>query len=274
MSVVIGCEAPMTIPLFCTFNAVAAGTGKDAPPDWEFSSRSLDAYANLMLGAGFWPTIFVSPEAARAHAPMLEELMERGCELGLLVSPSQSSIFPKQKPMGTLSIAEQHLAITQARDVFAQFLYHVPKSIRTGFHSGNQDTLELCQTLGFTRSSITLPGAQLRQLGSEWPNDAPIRHTPIIDMPVTSNPDEKLFNRFPLYLSPEFGTATSIAALVARGIHNGHVCVTGSTASEYGSPHGVIGANSDALLDTLIATESLRPYRLSDYTPAPYDKPK
>jgi hypothetical protein len=269
MSVLMICEAVMTIPLFCTFNAVAAGTGKDAPPDWEFSSRSLDAYANLMLGAGLWPTIFVAPECARAHAPMLEELRERGCELGLLVSPSQSSIFPKKKPMGTLTLAEQHLAITQARDVFTQFLYHMPKSIRTGFYSGNQETFELCQTLGFTRASITVPGAQLRQLGTVWPNDAPIRHAPIIDIPVTSNPDEKLFNRFPLYLSPEFGTTTSIAALVARGIHNGHVCVTGSTASEYGSPHGVIGANSDALLDSLIATESLRPYRLSDYTPTP-----
>jgi hypothetical protein len=171
--------------------------------------------------------------------------------------------------MGTLTIAEQHLAITQARDVFGQFLYHVPQSIRTGFYSGTSQTLELCQTLGFTRASITMPGAQLRQLGTEWPIDATIRHNPIIDIPVTSNPDEKLFNRFPLYLSPEFGTATSIAALVARGIHNGHVCVTGSTASEYGSPQGVIGANSDALLDTLIATESLRPYRLNDYTPAP-----
>ena len=222
-----------------------------------------------MLGAGFWPTIFVSPEAARAHAPMLEELRDRGCELGLLVSPSQSSIFPKKKPIGTLTIAEQHLAITQARDVFAQFLYHVPKSIRTGFHSGNQDTLELCQTLGFTRASITLPGAQLRQLGSEWPNDAPIRHTPIIDIPVTSNPDEKLFNRFPLYLCPEFGTPDTIVSLVAQGIIHGHVCVTGSTASEYASPHGVIGINSEALLTALIGAESLQSYRLSDYTPAP-----
>jgi hypothetical protein len=259
----------MTIPLFCTFNAIAAGTGKDAPPDWEFSSRSLDAYANLMLGAGFWPTIFVSPEAARAHAPMLEELRERGCELGLMVSPSQSSIFPKKKPMGTLTIAEQHLAITQARDVFGQFLYHMPKSIRTGFHSGNQATLELCQTLGFTRASIRMPGAQLRQLGSEWPTDAGIIRLPLIEIPVTSNPNEKLFNRFPLYLSPEFGTPDTITALVAKGIAHGHVCVTGSTASEYGSPQGVIGANSEALLTALISAESLRSYRLSDYTPAP-----
>ena len=259
----------MTIPLFCTLNAIGAGTGKDAPPDWEFSSRSLDAYANLMLGAGFFPTIFVSPESARAHAPMLEELSERGCELGLLVSPSQSSIFPSKKPMGVLSIAEQRIAITQARDVFTQFLSHIPKSIRTGFYSGTAQTLELCQTLGFTHTSITLPGAHLRQLGTVWPSDVPIRRSPIIDIPVTSNPDEKLFNRFPLYLSPEFGTATSIAALVARGIGNGHVCVTGSTASEYGSPHGVIDANSDALITALLDAESLRAYRVCDYTPAP-----
>ena len=222
-----------------------------------------------MLGVGFWPTIFVSPEAARAHAPMLEELMERGCELGLLVSPSQSSIFPKQKPMGVLSITEQHTAITQSRDVFAQFLYHMPKSIRTGFYSGTTQTLELCQTLGFTRASIAMPGAQLRQLGTEWPNDAAIRQHPLIDVPVTSNPNEKLFNRFPLYLCPEFGTPDTLTGLVAQGIAHGHVCVTGSTASEYGSSQGVIGANSAALIDALCAAESLHPYRLSDYTPAP-----
>lgn len=264
----------MTIPLFCTFNAVAAGTGKDAPPDWEFSGRSLDAYANLMLGAGFWPTIFVSPESARAHAPMLEELRERGCELGLFVSPSQSSIFTKQKPMGHLSLAEQRNAIMQARDVFTQFLYHIPKSIRTGFYSGNQQTFELCQTLGFLRTSITLPGAQLRQLGTEWSNDATIQHHPIIEIPVTSNPSEKLFNRFPLYLCPEFGNAESITDLVAKGITAGHVCVTGSTASEYGLHQGVISKNNDALRDALHANESLRSFRLRDYTPAPYDETK
>jgi hypothetical protein len=257
----------MTIPLFCTFNAIAAGTGKDAPPDWEFSSRSLDAYANLMLGAGFWPTIFVSPESARAHAPMLEELRERGCELGLLVSPSQASIFPLKKPMGVLSLADQRTAITQARDVFGQFLYHIPRSIRTGFYSGTTQTLELCQTLGFTRTSITLPGAQLPKLGTVWPVDARIRHQPLIDVPVTSNPDEKLFNRFPLYLSPEFGTPETIAALVTQGIAHGHVCVTGSTASEYGARSGVIQTNSEALRDLLSDTPVLHSYRLSDYTP-------
>jgi hypothetical protein len=84
---------------------------------------------------------------------MLEELMERGCELGLLVSPRQSSIFPVKKPMGVLSAAEQRTAITQARDVFVQFLHHTPKSIRTGFYSGNEQTLGLCQNLGFTRAA-------------------------------------------------------------------------------------------------------------------------
>ena len=223
--------------------------------------------AKLFFWGSFWPTIFVSPESARAHAPMLEELRERGCELGLLVSPSQASIFPLKKPMGVLSLADQHTAITQARDVFGQFLYHIPRSIRTGFYSGTTQTLELCQTLGFTRTSIAMPGAQLPQLGTVWSVDATIRHQPLIDVPITSNPDEKLFNRFPLYLSPEFGTPDTITGLVTKGIGNGHVCVTGSTASEYGAQSGVIQTNSEALRDLLSDTPLLHSYRLSDYTP-------
>lgn len=259
----------MTIPLFCTFNAIAAGTGKDAPPDWEFSSRSLDAYANLMLGAGFLPTIFVSPESARAHAPMLEELQERGCELGLLVSPSQASIFPLKKPLGVLSLADQRTAITQARDVFAQFLNQMPRSIRTGFYSGSTQTLELCQTLGFTRASICMPGAQLPKLGTVWPLDAKIRHNPLIDIPITSNPDEKLFNRFPVYLCPEFGTPDTLKKLVALGIRYGHICVTGSTACEYGARNEVITPNCEALIMALHKIDSLHAYRVSDYPQTP-----
>lgn len=264
----------MTIPLFCTFNAIAAGTGRDAPPDWEFSSRSLDAYANLMLAAGIWPTIFVSPESARAHAPMLEELRERGCELGLLVSPSQSTIFRTQKPMGVLPLAAQRTAIIQAREIFAHFLYHTPRVLRTGFYSGTMQTLELCQTLGFRYTSIVLPGAQLPQLGAVWPTDSAMRRSPVIDVSVTSNPTEKLFNRFPLYLCPEFGTPLTIAALVAAGIGSGHVCVAGSTASEYGSPNGVIRANSVALIDTISDTATLQAYRISEFTPTPHANPQ
>lgn len=259
----------MTIPFFCTLNAICAGTGKDAPPEWEFSSRSLDAYVNLMLAAGFLPTIFVSPETARAHAPMLEEFQQRGCELGLLVSPSQSSIFPTKKPMGILSNGDQRTAITQARDVFTQFLYSSPKSIRTGFYSGNNQTLELCQMLGFTHTSITLPGALLNRLGTVWPNEVAIKRNPVIEIPITSNPNEKLFNRFPLYLSPEFGTTSSLESLVAQGIHNGHVCVTGSNANDYSSSNGNIQTNCDALIETLIQSDLLRSYRISDYVPTP-----
>lgn len=256
------------IPLFITMNVLPAGVNRDTPPDWEYSGRTIDAYVNRMLRAGFFPTLFVSPEATRAHAPMFEECIERGCEIGLLVSPSHSSMLPTKKPIGALDRDAQQLHIQRARDLFYDYMGFAPRIIRTGLYSGNQDTLLLCKSMGFTHSSIRLPGAHLAPIHTIWPSEHTIVHTPIIDIPVSTNPAERLFNRFPVYVSPEFGTTQQLQALVgAHGAH-GHICVASNSVIDYFSPESTIQDNIDALILACDTIPDLVPMRVSQYQPA------
>lgn len=250
-------------------NILPVGINRDTPSDWEFSGRTIDAYVNRMLRAGYYPTLFVSPEAARAHAPMFEECRERGCEIGLLVSPSQSQFFTTKKPMGALDTQVQQQHIQQARDVFFDYLGFAPRVLRTGLYSGTPTIFQLCKMMGFTHTSIRLPGAQLPAIHSVWPVDHAIAHTPTIDIPVSTNPAERLFNRFPVYVSPEFGTQAQLHALIATHAAHGHICVASNSVIDYFTPDSVVDRNIDALIEACDRIPDLTPMRISQYTPAP-----
>lgn len=251
----------MTTPVFFTINLLGAGQSKETPPDWEFAGRTLDSLVNALLAEGIPPTIFCSPESIRAHTPMLEEFMDRGCVLGLLLSPSQSPLLDGKQPLGKLPLAQQETALVAAMAHFQQYLGYRPQLLRSGFSSASAETFLLCKKHHFTHTSLTLPGARLSQLGSVWLDTTAAIHDidGITEIPITTNPDERLFNRFPLYLSPEVGDALVHTRLCEHGKAHGHICVVANNHADYFQPESVMRANLFALLDLIHADASLRP---------------
>ncbi|MFM7679522.1 MAG: hypothetical protein ACKO83_11800 [Roseiflexaceae bacterium] len=255
------------IPLFVTMNLLPAGMSRDTPPDWEQSGRAIDAFVNRMCRAGFVPTLFASPEATRAHAPLLEECIDRGCEVGLLVAPSQSTLLTEKKPFGQLPPETQRQVLQHARDLFFDYMGFAPRSLRTGLSSGTTDMFARCKAAGFSHTSIRMPGAQLGTIHNVWPAEHHITQAHTIDIPISTNPAERLLNRFPLYLSPEFGTPAQQIELVNRVRMHGYLCSMSSTVIDYYPQDTPIHDNIDAFIEATDAIPDLVPMRISQYTP-------
>ncbi|MFM2308835.1 MAG: hypothetical protein RLY87_956 [Chloroflexota bacterium] len=249
--------------------------GKDSPRDWDHSGIGLDRYANLILRYGCKPTLFVSGEAARAHAPLLEELAARGADIGLFVAPAQHLDAKRSKHMGLLDAKQQAEALNAGISLFEHYVGYRPTALRTGLYSANASTYEIAATAGFRHIAFRMPGAALPVIGTVW--DAELRMQSRLgmhDVPVTTNPSETLFNRFPLYLAPEVGTDGSHTALIERGKRAGLVCVTGATNADYWDATGSALRALESILDLVTNDPDLVPVPLSDLraeTPYPHE---
>lgn len=250
-------------------NALTASQGKETPSDWESASRSIDSYVNIVLGAGIPVTIFATPEAARAHTPMFEEFIDRGCQIGLLLIPPQSPLLRATKHIGVLDETQQEATLVEAKTLFQEFMGYRPTLLRTGLHSGTTKFFQLCNKHNFTHTSIRLPGAQLAQIGTVWPTDE-VHITEsygIVDTPVTTDPDHRLFNRFPLYLSSEISENGRHAELIARGQAHGHICLTASNTANYWDHQQAATQNLYTLIDAVADRAHFAPTLLSQSRP-------
>ena len=243
---------------------LSPGGGKESPRDWDHSGIGLDRYASMVLRYGCIPTIFVTGEAARAHAPLLEELLDRGAEIGLLVAPHQSSNSKKSSHIGVLSQQQQADAVAVALQRFQHALGFRPPIVRTGLYSGNPATYAVLAQAQFTHVAMRMPGAALPVIGTVWEPEPSIRmQGGLVDVPVTTAPEEKLFNRFPLYFAAEISTAETHYRLMQRGKMKGIVCLTGATNADYWD---ATGTSLQALENILIAVTKdaeLMPLRVS-----------
>jgi hypothetical protein len=255
----------MSTPVVFTLNALTASQGKETPTDWESAARSIDSFVNIVLGAGIPVTIFATPEAARAHTPMFEEFIDRGCQIGLLLIPPQSPLLEAKKHVGMLNLTEQDHTLTRAKTLFQEFMGFRPTMLRTGLHSATTEFFQLCQKHNFTHTSIRLPGAQLAQIGTVWPeHDVTVSAIgDVIDIPVTTDPEHRLFNRFPLYLSSEISENGRHAELMARGVQHGHICMTSSNVASYWDPTEAATQNLYNLIDSIVDHTNYSPVLLS-----------
>ena len=254
----------MTIPFLCTFDLLSTGGGKESPRDWDHSGIGLDRYASMVLRYGCVPTIFVTGEAARAHAPMIEELQDRGAEIGLLVAPHQSSNSKKSGHMGVISEQQQADAVTDAMQRFQHALGFRPTVVRTGLYSGNPSTYAVLAQAHFTHVALRMPGAALPVIGTVWEPEPSIRmQGGLVDVPVTTAPEEKLFNRFPLYFAAEISTAETHYRLMQRGKMNGLVCLTGATNADYWDAKGTSLQALENILIAVTKDAELMPLRVS-----------
>lgn len=254
----------MTIPFLCTFDLLSPAGGKESPRDWDHSGIGLDRYASMVLRYACIPTIFVTGEAARAHAPLIDELLQRGAEVGLLVAPHQRTNGTKRAHMGVLTAQQQAEAVAGALQLFQHALGFRPTIVRTGLYSGNPATYEILSQAYFTHAAFRMPGAALPVIGTVWPLDASIHvQHGLIDVPVTTEPEEKLFNRFPLYFAAEISTADTHQRLLHRGKANGVVCLTGGTNADYWDAQGSSLRALEHILEVATEDTDLTPLRLS-----------
>jgi peptidoglycan/xylan/chitin deacetylase (PgdA/CDA1 family) len=258
----------MTIPFVCTFDVMSPAGTKDSPRDWDHSGIGLDRYATTVLRYGLTPTVFVSGEAARAHAPMLEELRDRGIELGLLIAPNSNIDAKKAKHMGTLSATLQAEVLQAGIHLFHHYLGFRPTTLRTALYSANANTYDVAAAAGFRHVAFRLPGAALPVIGTVWDERKHVLlRSGMIDVPVTTDPTEKLFNRFPLYLAPEIGTPETHVKLITLGKTAGVVCMTGATNGDYWDKSGSAIRALEAILDYVTqCADEFTPFVLSQLT--------
>jgi len=188
---------------------------KQAPKTWELSARSIEGFCDRLLAEGYPTTLFVSAACAEEHGPLLEELAERDIELGLYVHPPtlEGSRYPRQ--LGSYTAAEQRAIIESATERFYDALGSRPHSFRSGGFSANDATFQVLYALGFRQSSLSIPGRDLphdavawsgAELGPHYVDEDDRLHSgalPLLELPVTSDPDRFYRRGFPYELCIE-----------------------------------------------------------------------
>lgn len=210
----------LTIHVLFTMDceSIAIRTAKEGPRTWEQSARAIEGYSNRLLRAGYPPTLFLAPQCAVEHTPLLEELAGRGAELGLYVNPLQAERVSYRNFLGTLAPEAQRRLIDEAAERFADAIGVRPRSFRPCKHSASDETYRLLYDLGFRQGSIAQPGFVLPRIGVDWehvshhPRYVDSRHhersgdLPFLDVPVTTDPDQRQITNLPYELRIDAGT--------------------------------------------------------------------
>ncbi|HET7770767.1 MAG TPA: hypothetical protein VFN74_18490 [Chloroflexota bacterium] len=173
------------------------------PPNWELSARALYAFSAALLDAGYPPTLFVSPEAAQEHAPMLEELASGGADVGLLVHPPLLRGAGYRHLLGAYSRAQQEAIVENAKRRLTETLGRRPLSVRSALFSANDATFGALDALGFRQASLSSPGRRVKKHHAEWDGAAPDAHRAsatdrrgagdleLLEVPVTTDPTQR-----------------------------------------------------------------------------------
>jgi hypothetical protein len=176
-----------------------------APATWEASARSIDAFCTTLLRAGFRPTLFVTPETAYEHGPMLEDLRDAGSgvEVGLLLQPPSLRQAGYRHYLGAYGRQEQRSVVRLAVERFGDALGRRPLSARSAMYSASDCTFGVLDEAGFRQTSTSSPGRKTPKYHAEWvgaPADAHLvsatsRLEPgtlsLLEVPVTTDATQR-----------------------------------------------------------------------------------
>jgi peptidoglycan/xylan/chitin deacetylase (PgdA/CDA1 family) len=266
----------LTIHVLFTLDceSIAIRTAKEGPRSWEQSARAIEGYSNRLLRAGCPPTLFLSPQCAVEHTPLLEELAGRGAELGLYVNPLQAESGAYRNFLGTLPPDVQRRLIDEAAERFADAIGVRPRSFRPCKHSASDDTYRLLYELGFRQGSIAQPGFVLPRIGVDWehvthhPRYVDSHHheragdLPFLDVPVTTDPDQRQITNLPYELRIDAGTFAAlhqpvIDRAIERMIEDAAsfcaLCFTSDNRPAYDNDEDKHSQTLEAILDYLEA---------------------
>jgi hypothetical protein len=247
----------------------------EGPKSWEQSARSIDGFCTRLGNAGYPATLFVTPECAEEHAPLLEELLERGYELGLYVQPQSLAGGGYKRYFGQYGREEQRGIVELAKQQFQAAVGAWPQSVRTGMFSASDATFGVLHELGFRQGSVSSPGRRIGQHAAVWPGapgdahyvDPQCRirpgHLPFLEVPVTTDATQLRGGRSP-DLAIENGTFEAwhrpliegqLQRMEAEGVAFRALCITTRNAFPYHSAGERQGAALEALITHLAALE-------------------
>jgi hypothetical protein len=137
---------------------------------WEASARSIDAFCTTLLRAGFPPTLFVTPETAHEHGPMLEDLRDSGSgvEVGLLVQPPSLRQAGYRHYLGAYDRQVQEAVVRLAIERYGDALGRRPLSARSAMYSASDCTFGVLDAAGFRQTSTSSPGRRTPKYHAEW----------------------------------------------------------------------------------------------------------
>jgi hypothetical protein len=227
------------------------------PATWEASARSIDAFCTTLLRAGFPPTLFVTPETADAHGPLLDDLRDSGggAEVGLLLQPPSLRQAGFRHYLGRYGLQEQQAIARLAVERFADALGRRPLSARSAMYSASDCTFGVLDAAGFRQTSTSSPGRKTPKYHAEWVGAPPDAHPAsatnrlesgtlsLLEVPVTTDATQRQGGIAP-ELAVESGTlerwhAPLIAAQLARQAEEGaplSLCFVAGAATAFYDP--------------------------------------
>ncbi len=185
-----------------TMNCLPAATrsAPEGPKSWEQSLRAIDGFCTSLLNAGYAVTLFLEPRCADAHAPLIEELGDRGIELGLYVQPQS---LGSHAYLGQHDRDAQHTIIRLALEAFQDAVGTRPVTCRPDLFSANDDTFPVLCELGFRQGSVSSPGRDVPRHAATWIGAEPDAHyasstnrlrrgdLPFLEVPVTTDATQR-----------------------------------------------------------------------------------
>lgn len=202
-------EAPLRPPLHVIFTLDCPPYGArcqpSGPSSWEASARSIDAFCTTLLRAGFPPTLFVTPETAYEHGPLLADLRDAGsgAEVGLLLQPPSLRQAGFRHYLGGYDRQGQQAVVRLAVERFGDALGRRPLSARSAMYSASDCTFGVLDAAGFRQTSTSSPGRKTPKYHAEWvgapadahPASATSRLEPgalsLLEVPVTTDASQR-----------------------------------------------------------------------------------
>ncbi len=211
----------MTRPLYVTFTMdcerIAAESPPGGPKTWKLSERAIRGYCGLLLESSMAATLFLTPECGQQHKGMLKGLESRGIELGMHIHPQSFGDHRYSRYLGQYSRQMQRDILRQGMDILTEILGERPTSFRPGNFSASDETFPVLSELGFRQGSVSDPGRDVPDYAAVWMDTCPYPHwadaedrlsagdLPFLEVPLTTDPDQRHPNGFPYELRIESG---------------------------------------------------------------------
>lgn len=175
----------------------------NGPPSWDASGRAIDAFCTTAMRAGLPPTLFVTPETAHEHEPLLGDLRAGGAEVGLLLQPPSLRQGGYKHYLGAYERQAQARFVDEARDRFGEAFGQRPRSVRSAMYSASDDTFPVLDGAGFRQSSLSSPGRRTPKYHAVWDGAPADAHRasatdrlrpgalPLLEVPVTTDAGQR-----------------------------------------------------------------------------------